>query len=131
MKVTSLAASLALGASLLLASSALAANKGSLQLFEKVTVDGHVLSPGQYKVEWSGTGDKVQVQVLQGNSVVATVPATMQPGNPEDTDGYITTKAKNGTDALSALFFSGKNWTLQLHPSDSASTSGNAHTSGD
>lgn len=115
MKLSSLAASVALGGSLLLASSALASSSGNLQLFEKVNLDGKSLSAGQYKVEWNGSGNKVHMEVLKDGNVVATAPAKMTPGNPQDNDGYITTTEKNGTKALTAVFFSGKNWTLQLN----------------
>lgn len=104
-----------LGASLLLASSALASSSGNLQLFEKVTVDGKSLSPGQYKVEWMGSGNNVHLEVLKDGNVVATAPAKMNPGNSQDNDGYITKTEKNGTKALTAVFFSGKDWTLQLN----------------
>ena len=104
-----------LGASLLLASSALASSSGNLQLFEKVTVDGKPLSPGQYKVEWMGNGNNVHLEVLKDGNVVATAPAKMNPGNSQDNDGYITTTQKNGSKALTAVFFSGKDWTLQLN----------------
>jgi hypothetical protein len=115
MKLSSLAASVTLGASLLLASSTLASGSGNLQLSEKVTLDGKFLSPGQYKVEWDGSGNKVHMEVLKDRNVIATAPAIMTPGNSQDTDGYITTAEKNGTKALTAVFFRGKNWTLQMN----------------
>jgi hypothetical protein len=56
------------GAALLLSSSAFAAeaNKGTLQLTDKVTVEGKPLNSGKYTVEWSGSGPEVQVTLLQG-----------------------------------------------------------------
>jgi hypothetical protein len=122
MKLSKLAAGLALGASLLLASSAFASNKGDLQLFQKVTLDGKALSPGQYKVEWNGSGNDVHLKVLKDGDVVATAMATMKSGNSQDNDGYVTTKEKNGSEALTSIFFGGKDWSLQLHPAKSGAT---------
>ena len=44
--------SLFLGLALLLATSAFAANKGSLSVQEPITVNGTQLAPGDYNVEW-------------------------------------------------------------------------------
>jgi len=45
------------GAALLLASAgyARAANKGTLHLTDTLSVAGHTLTPGDYKVEWNGS----------------------------------------------------------------------------
>jgi len=114
MKVLSLAASVALGA-LFFASGALASGSGNLQLFEKVTVDGKALSPGQYKVEWDGSGNQVHAKILKDGHVVATAPAKMTPGNPQDNNGYVTKTGNSGEKQLAAVFFGGKDWTLQLN----------------
>jgi hypothetical protein len=50
MKFATVSKSLVLGLALLLASSAFAATKGSLQLSNPVTVNGTTLKPGDYKV---------------------------------------------------------------------------------
>lgn len=123
MKLLSLAAGALLGASLFLASSALASGSGNLQLFEKVTLDGKALSPGQYKVEWNGSGNQVHVDLMKNGNVVAAAPATMKPGNAQDNDGYVTKTAKNGQKQLAAVFFSGKDWTLQLRTPENRKTS--------
>ena len=63
---------------LLLATSAFAANKGnkgSFEVFEPLTVSGHQLAPGQYKLTWDGSGSSVQLMILSQGKLVATVPA--------------------------------------------------------
>src|SRR5262249_11059575 len=67
--------SLFLGLALLLATSAFAANKGSLQVQEPINVNGTKLAPGDYKVQWDGTGPSVELSIMQGKKVVAKVPA--------------------------------------------------------
>jgi len=50
-------------ASLLLAATAFASpSKGTLKLFEPVTVQGKQLAPGKYTVEWNGEGPNVSVE---------------------------------------------------------------------
>ena len=55
---------LLIGSALVLSSGAFAgdANKGKLHLHDKTIVDGKSLSPGDYTVEWTGTGPTVQVR---------------------------------------------------------------------
>ena len=60
MKFVTVSQSLVLGLALLLASSALAATKGSLQLSNPVTVNGTTLKAGDYKVQWEGAGPKAR-----------------------------------------------------------------------
>ena len=60
-----------LGLALLLATGAVAANKGSLNVQEPITVSGQQLAAGQYNVSWEGSGSNVQVNILQGKKVVA------------------------------------------------------------
>ena len=108
------------GAALLFSSSAFAGgngNKGSLRLDEKVTVDGTPLNPGNYKVEWSGDGAEVKVSILQGGQTVATFPAHVaeQKMTPP-ADAYGSTKQPNGDKTLTAIYFGGKHYSLQVEP---------------
>ena len=78
MKFANISKSLLLGLALLLATSAFAAaNKGSMQLLDPVTVSGKQLPAGDYSVKWDGTGPNVEVNILKGNKVVATTPARL------------------------------------------------------
>jgi hypothetical protein len=63
------------GLALLLPLSALAKNSGNEGKFtvsEPVQVGSTQLKPGDYKVQWDGSGDAVQVKILQGKKTVAT-----------------------------------------------------------
>ena len=77
-------------ASLLLAGGAVAAgaSKGTLHLFENVTVQGKQLAPGDYKVEWTGEGPNVQLSIEQGKQTVA-VPARVTPVNEKNPSGTL------------------------------------------
>ena len=80
MKLSMISKSLLPGLALLLATSAFAANKGnkgSFEVFDPLTVSGHQLAPGQYKLAWDGTGSNVELMILSQGKLVATVPARL------------------------------------------------------
>jgi len=53
MKLNNLAKTVVLGLAVLLASSAFASNKSTVQLHESFEVNGQQLSPGEYQVRWT------------------------------------------------------------------------------
>ncbi len=110
--------SLSLFALALLGSSAVVAgdsNKTTLNLFEKVTVDGKALNPGRYTVAWQGSGPDVQISILQGKQTVATASAhiTEQP-TANTSSAYGSTTEPDGSRALDTIYVGGKHTTLQL-----------------
>lgn len=113
------------GATLLLAGSAFASdtNKGSLHLEDNVQVEGKQLRPGNYRVEWNGTGPNVELKILNGKNTIATVPARVVTGNASpNSDGYATKKDADGTTKLTQIFFSGKKYELDLGQGAQAAT---------
>jgi hypothetical protein len=107
------------GAALLFSSSALAgnANKGTLDLAEKVSVDGKPLNPGTYKVEWEGAGPTVQVTLLQGREKVATFPAHLtEQANSNSANAYGSDIAPDGSRTLKAIYIGGKRDVLEIQP---------------
>jgi hypothetical protein len=115
-----------LGGALLLSSSAFAGsnNKGTLRLEDKVTVDGTPLQPGNYKVQWDGSGPDVKVTLSQGNHTVTTFPAhvTEQKAATE-ADAYGSANQPDGGKALTAIYFGGKHYALEVEPSSAAQPS--------
>ena len=106
-----------LGAALLFATGAFAQedNKGKLTISEAVTVDGKQLPPGDYKLQWQGAGPNVELKILKGKETVATVPARIvSEPNKSSVNSYGTTKQQDGTRALSAINFGGKNYGLAI-----------------
>src|SRR6202035_1180163 len=96
-----------LGSALLFSSAAIAgdANKGSLQLYEKVNVEGKALNPGKYTVTWDGSGPNVQVTVLQGKQTVATFPAHLTEQAARNTeDAYGSAAETDGSRTLTAIY---------------------------
>ena len=107
------------GAALLACSSALAGNtnKGTLDLTDKVSVDGKPLNPGTYKVEWDGTGPTVQVTLLQGKQSVATFPAHLtENANSNVANAYGSATAPDGSKTLKTIYIGGKRDVLEIQP---------------
>jgi hypothetical protein len=117
------------GSALLFSSAALAGqnNRGKLALTDKVVVDGKAIEPGDYRVEWDGSGSAVQVKILQGKETVATLSAhvTEQPNrNPQD--AYSTATEPDGSRELTAIYPGGKRLVLEFdHNNTTGAQSGN------
>jgi hypothetical protein len=122
MKVTKLF-SLLIGSSLLFSATAFAGNAGkkNLHLDKNVTIEGKTLPAGDYKVEWTGTGSDVKVNILKGKETVATVSAhqVAVPATNKQ-DGYSSTTAQDGSSSLNTLFFSGDKFDLEIGQSTTA-----------
>ncbi len=79
---------------LLLPVGALARNNAhSVQIFNVVQIGSSQLKPGNYKVEWQGTGPAVQVSFHQNGKAVVTVPATLKANDDQVTQDAIMTEA--------------------------------------
>jgi hypothetical protein len=124
---------LLIGSSLLLSASVFAGdvNKKSLHLYEKVTVQGKQLAPGNYKVEWSGTGPEVTLNILKGRETVATASARVV-SQPESNsqDGYALKPGNNGQQNLAEVFFSGEKYDLNILQPSGAGGSSSAASGG-
>ncbi|MGC2193687.1 MAG: hypothetical protein WA628_03355 [Terriglobales bacterium] len=107
--------SLFLGLALLLATSAFAANKGTLSVQEPLTVNGTRLAPGDYKVQWDGNGPSVELSITQGKKVVAKVPAHMvNLESPSQNDAAVVKHNGDGTKSLSEVRLSGKKFAFAV-----------------
>jgi hypothetical protein len=114
-----------LGAAFLFSTSAFAQseNKGKLSVPETITVEGKQLPPGDYKVEWDGTGPNVEVKILKGKETVATAPARLvQTQTKAALNSYGVTKQQDGSRALSAIYFGGRNYSLEIGQSSAQAT---------
>jgi hypothetical protein len=115
MKSSKLSKGLLLGLALLLATSAFAANKGSLQVSDTVTVSGKQLARGEYTVKWEGNGPNVELNILQGKKVVATTPARLIDLNRSaDADSAVVRKNDDGSRTLAEIRFAGKKYALAV-----------------
>ena len=116
MSVSKISKGLLLGLALLLATSGFAANKGSMQVSDPVTVNGTQLNPGEYSVKWDGAGPNVEVSIMRGKNVVATVPARVVDLNQSPVrDSLVTIVNNDGHTSLNEIRFAGKTRALAIN----------------
>lgn len=125
MTVSKISKGLLLGLALLLATSVFAVNKGSIQVSNPVTVSGKQLPAGDYTVKWDGAGPNVELNILRGKNVVATVPARMvNLDQSPNQDSVVTNVGSDGRRALSEIRFSGKKYALAINAESAKVESG-------
>jgi hypothetical protein len=90
--------SLVAAITVLLSLSALAADKheGNFTLTETAQVGSTQLPAGDYKAQWSGTGQDVQVQILQHGKTMATVPGKLVENKEASAYNSVTLKPVDG-----------------------------------
>jgi hypothetical protein len=127
MKFATVSKSLLMGLALLLASSAFAATKENLQLFNPTLVNGTQLKAGEYKVEWDGTGPNVEVSIMQGKKVLTKTQArVVDLTTPAENSAAVITKNSDGTSSLESVRFSGKKFALELAPTNDGMSGGSS-----
>ncbi len=125
MKASKISKGLVLGLALLLATSVFAANKGSLQVNDPVTVNGKQIGAGEYTVKWDGNGPNVELNILRGKNVVATVPARMVDlDRVPSRDSAVTAVSSDGHKSLNEIRFSGKKYALAIGAQTAQAESG-------
>lgn len=106
---------LTVGLALLLATSAFAASKGTVQFQEQVSVGGTQVKPGEYKAAWEGSGPNVQLNLMKGKNVVATTTArVVELDRTAQDDTAVVTNNGDGSRSLSQLRFHGKKQALAI-----------------
>jgi hypothetical protein len=115
-----LAKTAVLGLAVLLASSAFASNKGSLQVREAIEVNGQQLAPGEYQVNWDGTGPNVEVSIMRGKKeVVKTTAKVVALDKASDYDAAVIDHA-SGKASVSEVRFAGKKYALAIGATEKA-----------
>jgi len=102
---------------MLFATTAFAANKGSLHV-QSTTMTGTTQLPaGEYTVRWEGAGPDVELTIKLDNRVKATVPAKVIPlDQPLREDAAVLDTDGNGGRRLLGIRFSRKKFFLQIEP---------------
>jgi hypothetical protein len=80
-------------------------NQGKFTLSDTVQLGATQLKPGDYKAAWEGTGSDVQVKILKGKEVVATVPAKLE--DQKTGQDSVSLGNDNGTKTLLGIDFGG------------------------
>lgn len=128
MKSSMILKRLRLPLALLLATSAFAAAKGSFNIYEPVSVNGHELKPGTYQVLWEGTGPNIEVSILSQGKLVTTASAHLiELSSKGENDAIVLGKDNDGTNSLHEIDFAGKKYKLDFQnepPADSSMSPG-------
>lgn len=128
MKASKISKGLLLGLALLLATSVFAINKGSLQVSDPITVNGKQIGAGEYTVKWEGNGPDVELNILHGKNVVATVPARMVDlDRAPSRDSAVTVVNPDGHKSLNEIRFSGKKYALAIGAESAKAESDNSN----
>jgi len=81
-------------------------NARSVEISDVVQIGSTQLKPGNYKVEWQGTGPAVQVSFQQNGKTMVTVPGTLKTNDGQVTQDAIVTEATSaGTSTLKEIDF--------------------------
>ena len=101
-----------------LTTGAFAANdvhKSNFEISAPTQVNGKQIPAGEYTAKWEGSGPTVQVNIMKGKNVVATVPAQIVELSAPAPDTHAEIKnSTNGDRELVGLQFSGKKYALEL-----------------
>jgi hypothetical protein len=82
-------------------------NQHSVEISDSVQVGGTQLTPGNYKLEWQGTGPEVHVNFVRDGKTIATAPGTLKTNDPHVTqDAIVTDTTSANTKTLTEIDFS-------------------------
>jgi len=126
MKLNHLAKTVVLGLAVLLASSAFASNKGTLQVREPFEVNGQQLAPGEYQLRWDGTGANVEVSFMQGKKEVAKASAKVVELDRASAYDAAVVDHASGKATVSEVRFAGKKYALAIGATEKAEMSGSS-----
>jgi len=127
MKFATVSKILVMGLTVLLASSAFAASKATVTLQSSATINGAQLKPGDYKLQWDGSGPNVEVSIVQGKNVLAKVPAKIVDlSSPSNRNAAIMKVNSDGSHTLAGARFEGKKFAIELGESSDGMQAGSS-----
>jgi hypothetical protein len=124
MKLNQVAKSAVFGLAVLLASSAFASSKGTVQVSEPFQVNGQTLAAGKYQLQWDGTGPNVEVSFLQGKKEVAKAPAKLVELGTAASNDSAAINHEDGKATISEVRFYGKKYVLAIGATEKSEMSG-------
>jgi len=89
-------------------------NKGTLHVSEAAQINGQSVAAGDYQLRWEGAGPNVQVSVMQGKKVVATVPAQLVEQKQAFSNDSTIVDRTSSTPAIKEVRFAGKKYALAI-----------------
>ncbi len=116
MKWNHVAKSLVLALAVMVATSAFAgsSSKGSLHLSDAAQVNGQAIPAGDYQLRWEGTGENVEVSVMQGKKVVTKTAAKLvEVKDKFDRDATVVDRGA-ATPTVTEVRFAGKKYAVEV-----------------
>lgn len=95
------------------ADAAMPAGRASLELQSAATIAGTQLQSGKYRVEWTGTGEQVEVKIYRGNKEVVSTQARVSK-NDTAYDHLSYTAGEKGATVITQMSFGKQKCTLRL-----------------
>lgn len=83
-------------------------NKGKMNLSSSAEVAGTQLQPGDYTVEWSGTGPAAQVQFIRNGKTVATTQGNIVELNKRSPYDQVVLSTEGGQNTIKEIDFGNK-----------------------
>jgi hypothetical protein len=81
-------------------------NQHSVELYDSVQVGGTQLKPGNYQVEWQGTGPEIQVNFVRDGKTLATATGTLKTNDAQVVQDAIVTDTNSAkTQTLKEIDF--------------------------
>jgi hypothetical protein len=93
-------------------------DEGKLQLTDSVRIGTTQLKPGDYKVEWNGSGPMVKVDFLENHKTVATSRGKIiDLKKPATEDAYVLKPVQNGqAKTIEEIDFANRTQALRIEP---------------
>jgi hypothetical protein len=113
-----------LGLAVLLASSAFASNKGSVQIRESFEVNGQQLAPGEYQLRWDSAGSNVEVTFMQGKKEVAKASAKVVELDKASAYDAAVVDHSSGKATVSEVRFAGRKYALAIGATEKTEMAG-------
>jgi hypothetical protein len=99
-------------------------NETKVTFSDPIQVGSTQLKPGDYKLQWDGNGPDVQVKVVKGKDVLATVPATLVENKVSLGTNAVTTGSNSSSKTLDEVDFDGGKQTLKFNANAAMQASG-------
>jgi hypothetical protein len=112
-----LVAAVMLTASSWAADKAPALTKGYMDLQQPTNVAGTQLASGKYRIEWTGTGDQVDIKIFRGSKEVVATRARIVKVDAAPYDQVSFTTGEKGARSLTQISFSKQKFALRLESS--------------
>jgi len=93
-------------------------SKKSINLIEPTIIGSVTLQPGDYNIDWTGTGSDVQVNFSREGKTVATAPATLE--TTQNQEESLITSGTGGSGSCSLVEINLKKTTLHFTPPDAS-----------